>query len=85
MCSEYYDFDKYGYESSNIYIAEYDPENPGRLAGEVSVISRPEYGWERTTAEVDEGPFVLEHDGRLYMTVATNFSGTTWSLYMIHG
>lgn len=72
-----YDYNKYGYESSNIYIAEYDPDEPGKLAGEVSVISYPSYGWERTTAEVDEGPFVLEHDGRLYMTVAAN--GTNWS------
>lgn len=68
---------KNGHESSNIYIAEYDPSKPYKLAGDATVISRPEFGWERTKTAVDEGPFVIKNDGRLYMTVAAN--GTDYS------
>lgn len=63
--------------SADIYIAEYNPRQPERLAGDMHVISRPLFGWERSHTAVDEGPFTLIHGGRLYMTTAVN--GTDYS------
>ncbi len=78
-----YNYSTYGYESSNIYIAEYDPASPAQLASDPVLISRPSYGWERTMAEVDEGPFVIEHDGRLYMTVAANATNYSYGIKLL--
>ncbi|MCD7783735.1 MAG: family 43 glycosylhydrolase [Firmicutes bacterium] len=78
-----YNYSTYGYESSNIYIAKYNPANPAQLASGPVVISRPSYGWERTIAEVDEGPFVIENDGRLYMTVAANSTNCSYAIKLL--
>lgn len=74
---------KNGHESSNIYIAKYDPSKPGKLAGETAVISRPEFGWERTRTAVDEGPFVIENGGRLYMTIAANATDFSYGIKLM--
>lgn len=74
---------KNDHESANIYIAEYDPSEPGKLSGDTSVISRPEFGWERTRTAVDEGPFVVENGGRLYMTIATNATDFSYGIKLL--
>ena len=74
---------KNDHESANIYIAEYDPGEPGKLSGDTSVISRPEFGWERTRTAVDEGPFVVENGGRLYMTIATNATDFSYGIKLL--
>lgn len=68
---------KYGHESANIYIGEFNPSDPTKLISDTTVISRPSFGWERSKTYVDEGPFTMIHNGKLYMTVATN--GTDYS------
>lgn len=71
------------HESANIYIAEYDPSEPYRLAGEPAVISRPAMGWERTDAAVNEGPFVIKNNGRLYMTAAVNAVNSSYGIKLM--
>lgn len=73
----------YGFESANIYIAEFDPSDPAKLTSDTSVIAKPVYGWERTTADVDEGPFTIVNDGKLYMTIATNGTNTSYGIKLL--
>jgi GH43 family beta-xylosidase len=69
--------------SSDIYISEFDPKNPGKLSGDTSVISRPKFGWERSMTEVDEGPFTLAYNGRLYMTIAANGTNRSYGIKLM--
>ncbi|MCH5187210.1 MAG: family 43 glycosylhydrolase [Oscillospiraceae bacterium] len=61
-----------GNGNSQLVIAEMDPADPYKIVTEPVVICIPSYGWDRNTATVDEGPYMLKHDGKLYLT----FSGS---------
>ena len=49
---------------SSIYIATIDPSNPTQLTSTCSVITVPEYVWELERYKVNEGPAVLQKDGK---------------------
>lgn len=74
---------KNSHESANIYIAEYDPVNPTKLASDTAVISRPKFGWERSRTAVDEGPFTIVNDGKLYMTIAANGTDSSYGIKLM--
>ena len=58
--------------SSNIMIATIDPEKPYQLTSDPVRLCAPDYGWDRNTTPVDEGPFAIRNkDGQLFIT----FSG----------
>ncbi|WP_440322184.1 family 43 glycosylhydrolase [Laedolimicola sp.] len=62
--------------TSDLWIATIDPENPYRLTSDPACILRCRYGWDRVDgAAVDEGPYVIQRDGKIYMT----FSGSSVS------
>ena len=73
--------DARGMDSSDLMIAPVDPAHPERLAGEPVLLCRPKYAWDRQHTEVDEGPNVLKHGGKLFMT----FSGDSVSDYYCLG
>lgn len=54
-----------------LYIACVDPREPWRLTTDPVLLSVPEYGWDNNHTFVDEGPFALIRDGKVYLT----FSG----------
>ena len=51
-----------------LYIAKLNPEKPWMLAGEPVVLSKPDYGWGNNHTFVEEGPFALFGDGKLFVT-----------------
>ena len=61
-----------GNGNSYIVIAQMEPENPYKLTSDPVIIRTPDFLWDRRTSPINEGPFVLKHDGKLYMT----FSGS---------
>ena len=67
--------------TSDLWIATIDPSNPYRLTSDPVCITRCQYGWDRMGATVDEGPYVLCKDGKVYMT----FSGGSVSNYYVVG
>ncbi|MGM9936212.1 MAG: family 43 glycosylhydrolase [Candidatus Ornithomonoglobus sp.] len=69
--------------SADIYIAEFDPSDFTKVTSDIQSVSKPVYGWERTPTEVDEGPFAIKHNGRLYMTVATNGCNPTYAIKLL--
>ena len=54
-----------------LYIAKLNPEEPWKLATDPVVLSKPDYGWDNNHTFVDEGPFALMEEDRLFVT----FSG----------
>lgn len=64
-----------GFGTSDLYIATIDKQNPYQLTSDPTCILRPQYGWDRFDATVDEGPYVIQRDGTVYMT----FSGSSVS------
>lgn len=73
----------YGTGSSEIYIAEYDTENISQITGTPKCISKPVYEWEYSKAPINEGLYVLEHDGRVFMTVAVNLVGKSYAVKLM--
>lgn len=57
---------------SQLYIGEVNPVEPWKLISDSVLISSPNYGWDRYTSEVNEGPFTLKHNGKIFVT----FSGS---------
>ena len=61
-----------------LYIAELNPEKPWMLAGEPKVLSKPEPGWANNHTFVDEGPFALPTENRLYLTFSSAAVDTSY-------
>ncbi len=61
-----------------LYIARLDPDEPWRLLTEPAVLSKPEYGWANNHTFVDEGPFALIREGRLYLTFSSAAVDTSY-------
>ena len=61
-----------GNGNSDLWIATIDPENPSVVTSEPIMLSQAEYGWEKRTTDVIEGPFSIKKDGKIYIT----FSGS---------
>lgn len=80
MFNEEYDC----HQSSDIYISEYKPESGiDSVATEPVVISKPLYGWERVRGDINEGAYVIKHNGKLFMTVAANGVGFTYCIKLM--
>ncbi|UJF31414.1 family 43 glycosylhydrolase [Paenibacillus hexagrammi] len=69
--------------SSDLYIAKTSEQQPWKLTTDPVRISRPEYGWERWTTEVDEGPFVLQHGNQVFVTFSASGVNTTYSIGLL--
>ncbi|ULO05262.1 family 43 glycosylhydrolase [Paenibacillus sp. 19GGS1-52] len=54
-----------------IYIATMDPKEPWKLTSDPVLLTKPDYGWANNHTFVDEGPFALYTDDRLFVTFAS--------------
>lgn len=61
-----------------LYLARLDRKRPWRLASDPVVLSKPEYGWANNHTFVDEGPFALPGEGRLYLTFSSACPDTSY-------
>lgn len=61
-----------------LYIAKLDPEEPWRLYSDPVILSKPEYGWANNHTFVDEGPFALPAENRLYLTFSSAAVDTSY-------
>ena len=57
-------------EFSNLYIGEM--ETPYKLKTVQVLLTSPDYDWERVGFWVNEGPAVIHHDGRIYLTYSAS-------------
>ena len=61
-----------------LYIAKLDPQKPWMLKGDPVVLSKPEYGWANNHTFVDEGPFALVTEDKLYLTFSSAAVDTSY-------
>jgi GH43 family beta-xylosidase len=54
-----------------LYIAKVDPKEPWKLITDPVLLSKPEYGWENNHTFVDEGPFTLITNKKIFLTFAS--------------
>lgn len=60
--------------ASNLYMAQINPDEPWKTITNPVCLTRPEYYWECATFAVNEGPSVVQHNGKVI--VAYSASGT---------
>ncbi|WP_062292831.1 glycoside hydrolase family 43 protein [Demequina phytophila] len=73
------DFEVKGH--SNLYIARM--ENPWTLATAATLLTKPEHAWETVTFWVNEGPSVLQRDGRIYLTYSASGTGVEYAMGLL--
>lgn len=61
-----------------LYIACVDPQEPWKLTTDPVLLSMPEYGWANNHTFVDEGPFALFHDDKIYLTFSSAAVDSTY-------
>ena len=61
-----------------LYIAKVDPKEPWKLITDPVVISKPDYGWANNHVFVDEGPFALFRDNRIFLTFSSALVDATY-------
>ena len=61
-----------------LYIALLNPEEPWKLDSDPVLLSMPEYGWANNHTFVDEGPFALKRDGKIYLTFSSAAVDSTY-------
>lgn len=71
-----------GKKISNLYIAKM--ETPNRLATVQVLLTTPDYDWERVGFWVNEGPAVIKHDGRIFMTFSASETGACYCMGMMY-
>lgn len=71
-----------GKKISNLYIARM--ETPNRLATVQVLLTTPDYDWERVGFWVNEGPAVVKHGGRIFMTFSASETGACYCMGMMY-
>lgn len=66
---------------SNLYIAEM--ASPNKLKTVQVLLTTPDYDWERRGFWVCEGPAVIKHDGRIYLTYSASDTGVNYCMGML--
>ena len=61
-----------------LYIAQINPEEPWKLITDPVLISMPEYGWANNHTFVDEGPFAIITDQKLFVTFSSAAVDSTY-------
>ncbi|GAA2806281.1 glycoside hydrolase family 43 protein [Saccharopolyspora taberi] len=67
--------------NSNIYLAPM--ENPWTVAGHPARLSSPTYEWETRGFKVNEGPSVIQRNGRVFMTYSASATDSNYCLGLL--
>lgn len=66
---------------SNLYIAKM--ESPLKLSTDQVLLTTPDYDWERVAIWVNEGPSVIKHDGKIFVTYSASATGEEYCMGML--
>lgn len=66
-----------------IYIAEIDEEQPWKLKSDPVLLSKPDYGWANNHTFVDEGPFALITDKKIFVTISGALVDATYCVGLL--
>lgn len=67
--------------SSNLYIAEL--ETPFKLKSKPQLLTKPEYEWELKRQWVNEGPAVLKHGGKIFVSFSASATGYEYCMGLL--
>jgi GH43 family beta-xylosidase len=70
-----------GIQISNLYIAEM--ESPTKLKTAQVLLTTPDYVWERRDIWVNEGPAVIKHNGKIFLTYSASATGECYCMGML--
>lgn len=70
-----------GIQISNLYIAEM--ESPIKMKTAQVLLTTPDYDWERVDIWVNEGPAVLKHNGKIYLSYSASATGECYCMGML--
>lgn len=71
------------YGNSDLFLAKVDKEQPWQLTSHCIRLTTPEYGWEKIRYQVNEGPTVLQKDGKIFMCFSNSGTGSEYSIGMM--
>ncbi len=66
--------------ASNLYMAQINPAEPWKTITDPVCLTKPEYYWECATFAVNEGPSVLQHDGRVIIAYSASGTGPEYCI-----
>ncbi len=69
---------------SALYMQQIDPAQPWAGTGNVIQLTTPEFGWERDTERVNEGPTILKHDGKIFCAFSASGTGPEYCIGMLY-
>lgn len=67
-----------GIGNSDLFIATINQDNPSVITSDPVMIATPEYGWEKRTTDVLEGPFAITKNGKIYVTYSASGVDATY-------
>ncbi len=70
-------------QRSTLYLAQLAPNDPSRITGDAMVITTPQYAWEMVNYMVNEGPSVLQKDGKIYVSFSASGTGVEYCLGLL--
>lgn len=70
-----------GRQISNLYIAKM--ENGYTLKTVQVLLTTPDYDWERVGFWVNEGPGIIRHDGKIFLTYSASETGAAYCVGML--
>jgi len=70
-----------GIQISNLYIAKM--ESAIKLKTAQVLLTTPDYDWERVDIWVNEGPAVIKHDGKIFLTYSSSATGECYCMGML--
>jgi GH43 family beta-xylosidase len=70
-----------GSKGTNIYIAKMD--TPLSITGPATLLTKPEYAWEKVKYDVNEAPAVLVKNGRVFLTYSASATDANYAMGML--
>lgn len=67
--------------NSNLYISEMD--NPWTLKGKQTLLTIPEYDWEKIGFWVNEGPAVIQRNGKIFITYSGSATDENYAMGLL--
>lgn len=69
------------FDISDLFIAEL--ETPTRLKTARRLLSSPDYEWEKIGFWIEEGPAVLKHNGKIFLTFSASATGDMYCMGLL--
>ncbi len=68
---------------SCLYLGEVDPLKPYALISAPMLLTKPDYDWEKVRFAVNEGPAVLKHAGKIYVSFSASGTGPEYCVGLL--